>query len=124
MQLRHDIGGLGHRVDHVIGERCGVRAGETYALKPGNLTARAQKLGKRAAVTELHAVGVHVLAEQGDFYRAGIHERLHLGQDVPGAAVFFLTAQLGNNAERARVVAAHGDGHPPGIGLFAFGGQG
>src|SRR5690606_29952215 len=71
-------------------------------------------LGERAAVAELDAVGVDVLTEQRDLHGTLGHERLDLGEDLAGAAVALLAAHARHDAEGARVVAAHGDGHPAG----------
>ena len=63
-RLRHDVGRLGHRVDHVVGEGGRVRAGEPDPLQALDLAAGAQQLAEGEPVAELHAVGVDVLAEQ------------------------------------------------------------
>ena len=67
--------------------------------KPFDFTAGAQEFGERLPVAEFHAVGVHVLAQERDFDRAVVHERLDFGEDVAGAAVLFLAAQ---SEERCR----------------------
>lgn len=97
-----------------------MRGGEAHALQPLDLPAGAQQLGEGLAVAEGDAVGVHVLPQQGDLDRALIHERLDLGQDVAGPTVLLLAAQRRHDAERARVVAAHGDGDPAGVGGLAL----
>ena len=76
VQARHDVGGLGHRGDDVVGERRRVRAGEPDPLEPVDLAAGAQQLAERQPVAELDAVGVDVLAEQGDLDDALVDERL------------------------------------------------
>src|SRR5918912_1136088 len=43
-------------------------------------------------------------------------ERLDLGEDLTGTAVLLLAPQRRDDAERARVVAAHRDGDPAGVG--------
>ena len=55
-----------HRLDHVVGEVPRVRRGEPDPLQALDLAAGAQQLAERQLVAELGAVGVHVLAEQGD----------------------------------------------------------
>ncbi len=124
VQLRHDGGRLGHRVDHVVGEGGRVRAGEADALESVDLAGRAQQLAERVPVAELDAVGVDVLAEQRDLDGAVVDERLDLGEDVAGAAVLLLAAERGHDAEGAGVVAADGDGDPAAVGRVALRRQG
>ena len=123
MQLRHDVRGLGHGVDDVVGEGGRVRAGEADALQALDVAAGAQQLGEGLPVAELDAVGVHVLAQQGDLDGAVVDERLDLGQDVAGPAVLLLAAQRRDDAEGAGVVAAHRDRDPAGVDRVALGGQ-
>ena len=53
------------------------------------------------------------MAEQRDLDRAVVDERLHLGENVARPAVLLLAAERGDDAKRARVVAADRDRHPP-----------
>ena len=83
---------------------CGLvnRTRSRPSMPPG----RAQQVGEGAAVAELDAVGVDVLAEQGHLEHALVDQRLHLGQDLAGTAVLLPAAQRRDDAERAGVVAA------------------
>ena len=92
--------------------------------RPVDVAAGAQQLGEGLPVAELDAVGVHVLAQQGDLDGTVVDERLDLGQDLAGAAVLFLAAQGRDDAEGAGVVAAHGDRYPARVDGVALGGQG
>ena len=112
MQLRHHVRRLGHRGDDVVGEVARVRAGEPDPLQPVDRAARAQQLAEREPVAERAAVGVDVLAEQGDLDDAGLHERADLGEHVAGPPVGLDAAQARDDAERAAVVAADTDRHP------------
>src|SRR5690606_26133227 len=87
VQLRHHVGGLGHGDDDVVGELGRVRRGETYALQALDLTAGAEQLGEGLAVTDLDAVGVDVLPQQGHLGDALGDQCADLGEDVAGAAV-------------------------------------
>ena len=84
----------------------GCGRGEPHPLQPLDLAAGAQQLGERLPVAELDAVGVDVLAEQGDLGDALGDQRLDLGEDLAGPAVLLLAAQRRDDAERAGVVAA------------------
>ena len=115
VQLRHDRGRIGHRLDHVIRECCRMRAGEADTLQAANLSRCAQEFAERLAVTELDAVGVHVLAEQGHLNGPVVGERLDLGKDVPGASILFLAAESRNDTKSTGVVAADRNGHPAAV---------
>ena len=130
VQLGTDVRGLRHRLDHVVGELCGVRRREPHTFETLDVTAGTQQRGECSPIAsqirigERHPVGIHVLAEQGDLDDPFVHQRLHLGEDVSGPAVDLLAAKSRNDAERAGVVATDRDRHPPRIRGLAFGGQG
>ena len=92
--------------------------------RPVDLAGGAEQLAEREPVAELDAVGVDVLAEQGDLDGAVGDEQLDLGQDVAGPPVLLLAAQGGHDAERAGVVAPDGDRHPAAGGGLAPGRKG
>ncbi len=121
VQRGHDVGRLGHRLDHVVGEVARVRGGEADPLEALDRAAGTQQLGEGRAVAELGAVGVHVLPEQRDLDHALGHQRLDLAQDLAGAAVPLRAPQRGHDAEGAFVVAADGDRHPRRVRGFASG---
>ena len=93
VQLRADVRGLGHRRDHVVGEVARVRAGEPDPVQPVDPAAGPQQLAEGQRVAERAAVGVDVLAEQGDLGDALGDQGLDLGQHVAGPAVGLLAAQ-------------------------------
>ena len=95
VQAGHHVRRLGHRLDDVVGEVPRVRAGEAHPLEPVDVAAGPQQLGEGAAVAELDAVGVHVLAEQRDLEDAVGDERLDLGEHVARAPVL-LDARAGS----------------------------
>ncbi len=96
-----------------------MRTGEAHPLQAVDVAAGPQQLAEREPVAELDAVGVDVLAQQGDLDDALVDEGLDLGQDVAGTAVGLLATQAGDDAEGAGVVAAHRDRHPAGVGRVA-----
>ena len=100
---------------------CGLvnRTRSSPSIAPGG----PQQVGEGPPVAELDAVGVDVLPEQGHLEHALVDQRLHLGEDLAGPAVLLLAAQRRDDAERAGVVAAHADRHPPGVGGVPLGRQ-
>ena len=101
-----------------------MRRGKAHALDALDAAHGAQQVGERAALTESDAVGVDVLAQQGHLDGALRGDGLNLGENVAGAPVAFLAAQVRDDAERAGIVAAHGDRHPCGVRALAMSGQG
>ncbi len=93
MQRGADVARLRHRLDDVVGEFGRVWGGEPDPLQPVDVSAGPQQLGESSPITgqcgvgERDAVGVDVLAEQGDFEHTVVHQGPHLGQDVCRAAV-------------------------------------
>jgi hypothetical protein len=123
VELRHDVGGLGHRRDDVVGEVARVRAREAHALETLDMPAGSQQIGEGSSVAELHAIGVDVLSEKSHLDDTLRDEGFDLGEDVTGATVLLLAAQRGNDAEGAGVVAADADRHPGGVRRLAPRGQ-
>ncbi len=82
---------------------------------PSTASIGAQQIGELRAVlpgTEIAAVGVHVLAEQGDLDHTVAGELFDLVHDVAHAAADFFAPHRRHDAERARVVAADLDRDP------------
>ena len=97
---------------HIAGMR-GRVADPVETPDAGKLFDQARQPAFRAC--RRHAmIGVHVLAEEGDFPRAGIDQRPHFGHHVGHRPGIFGAAGIGNDAERAEPVAALLDGHEGG----------
>src|SRR5690625_434722 len=97
--------------------------GKTNPFESRYFTACAQQFRECAAVTKSDAVTVDVLSKQRYFNGTVCDERFDFGQDVSRAPIALLTAQMRHDTKRARVVAAHRNGHPARIGRISFGGQ-
>ena len=73
-----------------------VRAGEPDPLEPVDLAASAQELAERQPVAELDAVGVNVLAQQGDLDHAVVDASAWISaRTSPGRRSFSLPRRLG-----------------------------
>jgi hypothetical protein len=107
----------------IIGEVARMRRGEPDPLEAVDLPAGPQQLAERQPVTELGAVGVHVLPEQGDLDDTVVHQGPDLIEDVARPAVLLLAAQRRDDAEGAGVVAADRDRDPGGVRGLTTGGQ-
>ena len=123
MQLRHHVGRLRHRGNHVVGEGGRVRACESNAFEPLDSAGCTKQLAERELVTELNPVGVDVLTEKRDFDCAVSDECFNFGKHVTRASVTFFAAQARHDAERARVVATDRDGYPTAVRRVALRGQ-
>ncbi len=123
MQLRHDVVCFRHRINDVVGECRGVRAGEPYTFQAFDLATGAKQLRKRATVAEFDSIGVDILSQQRHLNGAVVHEGLDFRKDVTRPTVPLLAPQRGNDAEGAGVVAANRDGDPARVDRIALGGK-
>ena len=96
---------------------------EAHAFDPLDAADGAQQIRESATLTEAHAVGVDVLPQQGHLNRALRGDGLDLGENVSGATVTLLAAQVRDDAEGAGVVAAHRNRHPGRVGALTVSGQ-
>src|SRR5262249_5302098 len=97
-----------HGLDHVVGEIPRVRGSEPDPLQTLDLAAGSEQLAESGPLAEFHAIGVHVLAQQGHLKDAFAGERLDFGEDVASAAVLLPAAQRRDDTEGAGVVAPDG----------------
>ena len=108
----HDVRRFGHGCDDVVGEGGRVRRGEAHAFETVDGSAGTQQLAESVSIADAITKRVHVLAEKRDLLGAAGHALADLIKNVTGAAVLFLASRGGHDAERAGVIAAHGNRHP------------
>ena len=84
-----------------------MRGGEPDPLDAVHVRGLKQQVAERAAPRV--AVGVDRLAEELDLTESPFHQRAHLGQDIVHVAGDLAPSCLGNDAERAAVVASLDD---------------
>ena len=102
----------GHRLEQVGEQRPGPPAGVVGPRPPAwYRSSVAGRLGPEGG-GEVPAVGVHVLAEQGDLDHAVVDEALDLGHELAERAADLTAAHGRDDAERAAVVAPDLDGDP------------
>ena len=112
VQLLGDLGILCHGVEELLGSVSGMAGHEADEEIAGELGNRGQQIGKIEALAQILAVGVDVLAQQGDLTGAVFDELAALGQDVLHLAAALTAADVGDDAVGAEIVAAVHDGHP------------
>ncbi len=123
--------GRSHRRERLGAHVLGVRAGEAHAANALDGPDRVQQLGEHRPQASLGvaclarrqlqiaSVAVDVLTEQGDLADTFAGEPLDLGDDIGERTADLGAAHGGNDAERARVVAADLDGDPGVVGGLA-----
>ena len=96
------------RLDQIIAHVIGVGGGKANTLQPVHLVQRPDQLRQRPVrpIRARAVIGVHVLAQQGDFAHATLHQIARLGQDTLNRAGDLGPARIGHNAEGAELVAA------------------
>ncbi len=113
VDVLHDLGLARDRVDQLVVERARERVVEPDPVDAFGLAELAQQLGEGLArpgrAARVPAVAREVLRDQVDLAHAARAERADLGGDVRDRAAALRAAQLGDDAERARPVAALGD---------------
>ncbi len=102
------------RVDHVLADVLGVRAGVADPLDPLHGVHLRQQLreGRLLAARQVAAVGADVLAEQRDLAHPVGGQPPHLGAQLRQRARDLASTRGGHDAVRAGAVAAHRDLHP------------
>src|ERR1700675_2057223 len=117
MDVLADVFAVSHRLDDIGGEVVRVRRGESDAANARDSIDLSQQPREQWSVGRpgnryVSPIRIHVLAEKRDLNDTLRRETLHLGDDVAERARTLWPAHQGNDAERARVVAAGGDRDP------------
>ena len=86
MQLMRALFALGHRFEELLRRILGMACHESDEKLAGDVVYHADKVGKINAQTEILAVGVDVLPEQGNVLAAGSDKLARLGDDILRAA--------------------------------------
>ena len=101
-----DFGIMGHRVDELTGAIPGVGGHKPHPEVAREVRDRLQKFREVHPFLAVFAVGVDVLAEEGDLLVAGGNQFLRLPEDVLGAAGALSAPDQRDDAVGAEVVAA------------------
>ena len=108
VQARAEVRNFPEHGDDLWGEIFRMRSHETQPGEPGQFRHLTQQACERrvAGSVLIEAVGVHILAEQGDFLRAVVDERPAFVKDGSGVAGFLTAPREGDDAVGAEVVTA------------------
>ena len=108
MQARAEVRNFPEHGDDLWGEIFRMRSHETQPGESGQFRHLTQQACERrvAGSVLIEAVGVHILAEQGDFLRAVVDERPAFVKDGSGVAGFLTAPREGDDAVGAEVVTA------------------
>ena len=120
MQMAHQLRHLAVHLDQARRELVGVAGGVADALDAGDLGHvfdQQGEVGDLGRVAHRPPVGVHVLAQQGDFLHALVGQASHFGQHVVERAAELLAARVGHHAVAAVFGAAFHD-RDEGAGAF------
>ena len=123
------LGQLGAGVDQPLGEVAGVAGGEANPLHTLDVMDAVQQVGEGVLAPPLGgdarqvaAVGIDVLAQQGDLLETAGGQPLHLQPDGAGQARLLLAPHRGHHAVGAALVAAIDHIHPGADAAVAAGG--
>ena len=126
VQVAGQLGQLGVGLDQPGREFVGVAGGVANAFDAGNVRhifQQQRKVGNLGCAPHLAQVGVHVLAQQGDFLHALVGQARHFDQHIVKRAAHFFATGVGHHAVAAVFAAAFHDGHKGRSALHACGRQ-
>ena len=102
----------GHGLKELLGGVLGVGGHKANEEVAGDVVDLRQQVGKVHGVVQVLAVGVYVLAQQGNVLVPLLHQLPHLGENVLGLPGALPAPDIGHDAVGAEVIAAVHDGHP------------
>ena len=112
MQLAGNVFTCRHGIKQFLGGILGMAGHETNAEVAFDLVDLGQQVGEIVVDVQVIAVGVDVLAQQGDILVTCFHQLFHFSQHAFGIAAALPAADIGNDAVRTEVIAAIHDGDP------------
>ncbi len=124
VEVGHDAGGGGDRLDQAGAGLRGLQVGDTHAVDAVEAGDLGQQRLEQPQVAEVLAVGGGVLGDQEELAGALAGQPAGLGQHVGGTAAHERAAEGRDRAERAAAVAAAGQlerRHRPGVETAALG---
>jgi len=107
-----------HSADQFLAHVTGMAGHVPDPFHPRDGVHLAEESGKGIFFSPVLAVGVHVLAQKGEFPVALVHGLLDFFTDGIGAPAPFPAPDIGDDAVGAEIVAAVHDGYPGGIAAF------
>ena len=112
VELPGHMGAPGHGLEELVPGVLGVAGHEADQVVPGDLVDLREEVGEIHGGLQVLAVGVDVLAQEGDVLVPLVHQLPDLRQDVPRLPAPLPAPDIGDDAVGAEVVAAVHDGDP------------
>jgi hypothetical protein len=109
IEVLTDVVVAGDRVEQAIGDAVGVGVEEAEPAQAVDLSERVEELREAVLEAQVFAVAGGVLADEGDLADAAGDELPRLGDDGFKSTRPEFSAQVGNDAEGAGVIASLGD---------------
>ena len=112
MDAMTDLFALCHGLEQPGAGILGMAGHKTDAEVAGNGVAQFQQTGKIGEILLIQAVGIDILAQQGDILVALGHQFFQFGNDHVGMTAALSAAHVGNDTVGAEIVAAVHNGQP------------
>ena len=109
MEMFTDLFRISHHFDQFVREILRVGGHETDPLQSVDLFDLFQKPGKRHRLLKRFSIGIYILAQEHDFHHAILHQTLNLPDDRFRIPAPLTSADIGNDAVTAEVVASEHD---------------
>ena len=111
VKMLAELGQPAEGVDQLVREILGMGGGKPDPLDAGDLVNLLEEVREGNFTVLLEAVGIDVLPDQGDFPNPAGGQVTDLGEDLPARPADLATADMGNDAVGAEIVAALHDGN-------------
>ncbi len=119
MQMLAELIQTAETVNQFVGEVFRMRCGESNTFDPLDIIDPGKQFGKGDLALFLGAIGVDVLADQGDFPHALTGKRAYFIEDFAARTADFTSTDIGHNAVTAIVVTPLHDSDETRVGILS-----